>query len=54
MTPLPFDHARCMPYEEPAEKCKTCPRWSDHPEQTWGPRTPLNERNPETCGENEK
>ena len=37
---LPFDVARCMP-DTPDEHCKECSRWSNHPNQTWGPWTPI-------------
>ena len=39
MTPLPLDYARCAP-DEPDNYCKNCKRWAEHPEQTWGERTP--------------
>ena len=37
---LPFDVARCMP-DTPDEQCKECSRWYNHPNQTWGPWTPI-------------
>ena len=37
---LPFDAARCIP-DTPDEHCKECSRWSNHPNQTWGPWTPI-------------
>lgn len=36
---LPFDVARCDPFYKDAY-CRNCKRWSDHPNQTWGDRTP--------------
>lgn len=37
---LPFDFARCRPYK-PDNFCLNCKRYSDHPDQTYGPRTPV-------------
>ena len=39
MTPLPLDVARCHPIHADLW-CKQCRRYADHPDQTWGPRTP--------------
>lgn len=37
---LPFDFARCRPYK-PDIACDNCQRYSEHPDQTWGPWTSL-------------
>jgi len=39
---LPYDYARCKA-ALPDMNCKSCQRWTDHPDQTWGPRTPQHE-----------
>jgi len=39
MTPLPFDYSRCHPAKADTW-CKQCRRWANHPNQTWGDRTP--------------
>lgn len=36
---LPFDVTRCSPLNVDAF-CRNCKRWSNHPNQTWGERTP--------------
>ena len=36
--PLPWDYCRCQPVTVDA-KCQNCRRWSEHPDQTSGPRT---------------
>jgi hypothetical protein len=38
---LPFDYSRCKP-DLPDAFCRNCKRWADHPNQTWGERTPCN------------
>lgn len=35
---LPYDYHRCTP-TEPDSFCQQCARYSEHPKQTWGPRT---------------
>ncbi len=40
MMPLPYDYARCSPVFSGPE-CTNCARWVQHPQQVWGPRTPL-------------
>lgn len=37
---LPYDYARCKP-EISDIKCLDCQRYADHPDQTWGARTPV-------------
>lgn len=37
---LPYDYTRCQP-ELASEQCQNCARYADHPDQTWGPRTPI-------------
>lgn len=37
---LPWDNFRCKPVT-PDAKCENCKRWTDHPDQTFGPRTAL-------------
>lgn len=37
---LPYDYARCDP-DRPNEDCDNCKRYANHPDQTWGPRTPV-------------
>jgi len=49
MQTLAFDCQRCRPTQV-AEKCKTCARWADHPEQVWGPRTPVAPATPDGEG----
>jgi hypothetical protein len=38
---LPYDYSRCKP-ELVDTYCKNCKRWADHPDKTWGERTPFN------------
>ena len=43
--PLPWDFQRCEPVKE-HWICHQCPRWFHHPEQTFGPRTPISMARP--------
>ena len=54
--PLPWDFQRCAPIPIAENLCTTCPRWADHPEQTFGPRTPVASATPggEGCAMKEK
>ena len=36
---LPYDYSRCRP-DIADHHCRNCQRWADHPDQTWGERTP--------------
>lgn len=36
---LPFDDSRCNPVII-GSSCLDCKRWANHPNQTWGERTP--------------
>lgn len=49
MKPLPWDFQRCEPVKE-HWICHQCPRWFHHPEQTFGPRTPIGMARPGGSG----
>lgn len=47
--PLPWDFQRCEPVRE-HWICHQCVRWFHHPEQTFGPRTPISMARPGGSG----